>query len=101
MNVREISCRLVVPGTSQTVSISAVSAQSAAIKGTPSFLVVYTSTGCFVRYGVNPTALADGTDQYLVGGNQYRIEWNPEWENYKIAFITTAAAGTVYITPGG
>jgi hypothetical protein len=83
-------------GTSQAVSISSVSAQSSAI--TDGFAVVTPTTDCFFRAGANPTALSNGTDQILLGGNTYRI--TNITSGHKLAFITTSATGTVYITPG-
>jgi hypothetical protein len=103
MNVTEISINLTAGGTSQKLAISSTSAQSAAAaaasgesKGVPIPYVVTPDTDCFVRKGSNPTALSDGTDQFLASGNSYRVEL---MDGEKMAFITTSASGNVYITP--
>ena len=83
-------------GQSSAVSISGTSAQSAAI--TTGIAVVTPTVDCFFRQGSNPTALSNGTDQLLLGGNTYRISGITSGN--ELAFITTGATGTVYITPG-
>lgn len=83
-------------GTCQSVSISGTSAQSAAITGT---LVHITPTvDCFVREAANPTALSNGTDEFLVA---YVTQSKSITSGNKLAFKTTAATGTVYIAPVG
>jgi hypothetical protein len=80
---------------SSAVAISAVSAQSAVIAS--SWAMIYATTACFIRRGANPTALSDGTDQYIPADTLLRVALVA---GEKLAFKTTAAAGTVYITPG-
>ena len=84
-------------GLSQSVSISGTSAQSSAI--TSDSVTVYATTDCFFRSGTNPTALSDGTDDFLPSGAKFRISGITSGQ--KLAFKTTSATGTVYITPGG
>jgi hypothetical protein len=84
-------------GQSESVSISSTSAQSSAI--TAGWALVTPTVDCFFRAGANPTALSNGTDQILLGGNTYRVTGITS--GHKLAFKTTAATGTVYITPGG
>lgn len=84
-------------GQSELISISGTSAQCTAI--TTGNAVVTPTVDCFFRCAANPTALSNGTDQLLLGGNSYRISGITS--GYELAFITTGAAGTVYITPGG
>lgn len=84
-------------GQSETVSISGTSAQSSAI-GAGS-CTIYSTVDCYYREGSNPTALADGTDDFIPGGNKIRI--TGILSTNKLAFITGGASGTVYITPGG
>lgn len=91
-----ISCQALSGGQSAKVSISSASAQSAALTGGESYLVTPDTT-CFMRMGTNPTAVSDGTDQILLANNTYRIQ--PIVSGYKLAFITTAASGLVYLTP--
>lgn len=103
MNITEISISLNAGGTSQKLAISSTSAQSAAAsslstesKGQPIPYVICPDTDCFVRKGANPTALSDGTDLLLKANQQYRVEL---MDGEKMAFVTTAASGNVYITP--
>ncbi len=83
-------------GQSQSVAISTTSAQSAAI--TTGSAVVTPSVDCFFRQGVSPTALSNGTDQFLLANNTYRI--SDIVSGNLLAFITASGTGTVYITPG-
>lgn len=95
-DVAAISARLDLGGVSSVVSISGTSAQSATLN---TQLVLITPTAdCFVRAGANPTALADGTDMFLLGGNSYRVIL--PGSGLKLAFITSGGTGSVYITPG-
>ena len=84
-------------GQSASVAISTASAQSFAI--TSGSAVVTPTVDCFFRQGSNPTALSNGTDQVLFANNSYRIA-NITSGN-KLAFITGAGTGTVYLSPGG
>lgn len=83
-------------GQSSVVAVSGTSAQSLVI--TTENVVVTTTVDCFVRQDSNPTAVSDGTDQILLGGNQYRLAGIVTGN--KLAFKTTGATGNVYITPG-
>ncbi len=96
MEVRDVSFKISAGGDCQTIAISGTSAQSAAINAVDA--VVTPTVTCFVRKGANPTALADGTDQQLLGGNQYRL--NDLVSGQKLAFITSGATGSVHIAPG-
>lgn len=106
MDIREVTMKALTGGQSSVVSISGASAQSAAFAQpavpapqTGDLDATITPTvDCFVRQGTNPTALADGTDQILLGGNTYRL--SGILVGNKLAFITSGAAGSVYITPG-
>ena len=83
-------------GTSQAVAISSTSAQSAAMNSPVA--LVYATVDCFARRGSNPTALSDGTDQFIPANTLLRISGIERGD--KLAFKTTSASGTVYITPG-
>ncbi len=51
----------------------------------------------FYREAADPTALATGVDQFLFGGQAYRL---PVTSGNKLAFIPeTGTTGSVYITP--
>ena len=94
-HVFEESMKVLNGGTSYAISISATSAQSAAILNDNA--VAYSTVDCWIRQGTNPTALANGTDQFLPGLVQMRlVDIEP---GNKIAFVA-GGAGTVYLTPG-
>lgn len=92
----EGSIRALSGGQSEAKSLSGTSIQSSAI--TTGSVIVTPTVDCYFRAGSNPTALSNGTDQLLLGGNQYRIIGITSGN--KLAFITTGNTGTVYITPG-
>lgn len=95
MDMQQISFALGDPGLSQALAISSTSAQSAVINS--DCAVVTPTVDCFVRHGSNPTATNDGTDLFLLALNTYRLQTT---KGFRLAFRTTAASGTVYITPG-
>lgn len=82
-------------GRSQALAISGTSAQSAAIRS--NYVLVTLTTAAFVRQGADPTAVADGTDTYLLEGATYRLNVA---QGNKLAIITSGPTGTAYITPG-
>lgn len=75
------------PAAEAVVAIGAGSLQSAALPGSRiSYRVrVYPEADCYVTWGANPTAKADGTDGRMMGAN------NPEYfaieGGHKIAVI--------------
>lgn len=85
-------------GTSQIINVSNTSAQSNVFNGYTT-AALYTTVGVFYRHGSNPTALSNGTDQYIPAGSFIRIGNIPQ--GYKLAFITTGETGSVYLTQGG
>ncbi|MBO9602549.1 MAG: hypothetical protein J7496_08585 [Novosphingobium sp.] len=88
---------LLVPETAigLTVSISGTSAQSAALSEDSA--VVCSTVDCFVMKGTNPTATTGGA--FIPANVPLRLfGWKP---GQKLAFITSGATGTVYLTPGG
>ena len=95
MNVQEISIVVDDGGRSQALSISSTSAQSAVMK--TSEVIATPTVDVFVRQGANPTALSDGTDIFLLANATYRLAVTP---GNKLAFKTTSASGTVYLTQG-
>lgn len=93
--VFEESMKVLNGGESVAISISTTSAQSAAILTTS--VVVYSTVECWLRQGSNPTAVSDGTDQYLPAETQMRlVDITP---GNKLAF-KAGASGTVYLTQG-
>lgn len=101
-HVAAISLNTTAGGANKKFSISGTSVQSQAI--TSSFALVTPSVDCYFREGAAPVAVAPVTDgalgdNLLLAGNQYRI--NGITSGNKLAFITTGAAGTVEVAPGG
>lgn len=98
MSAGEFSINITGGGLSSSVAVTGTSAQSAAFASTgPGTSVVISPTvPMFVRQGVNPVALANGTDLYLLGGVSYRTFVAA---GNKLAFIAAGASGGVYITP--
>jgi len=81
-------------GQSQKVAVSTTSAQSTALQCKT--VVLCSDVDCFVRQGVDPTALSDGTDQFLPAYNIVRyFNFHP---GNKIA-VKSTAVGNLYITP--
>lgn len=95
---KEISIVADTGGLSHSVAASTTSAQSNAINHT--HCLVTPSATVFMRAGLNPTALADGTDIVLTGGATYRVEMPRNGSAWKLAFICATGTATVYITPG-
>lgn len=94
---QEHSIPILEGGQSQKISVTAASAQSAAIS--VDSVNIYADVDCFVRQGANPTALADGTDQIIPAGVMLRgVKVVP---GNKLAFIAVGTSGNVYLTPGG
>ncbi len=80
---------------SQAVSVSTTSAQSSAISGT--HVTIFATAACFMLAGANPTALSNGTCQYVPANTLLRVQIK---SGAKLAFIVSTGAATVYITPG-
>ncbi len=105
MDVRQVSVKATAGGDSTSVAISGASAQSAALtNAAPNAnqqvdVLVWSTVDCFFRHAADPTALSDGTDQFLGAGVHYRISGITPGN--KLAFKTTGAAGTVYISAPG
>lgn len=82
---------------SEVIAISTTSAQSTALYGNSNgYVNLFSDVDCFMRMGLNPTALNTGVDQFIPGGNLLRV--GPIPEDFKLAFITATGTGTVYIT---
>lgn len=81
-------------GQSQKVAVSTTSAQSTALQCKT--VILCSDVDCFLRQGANPTALSDGTDQFLPAYNIVRFfNFHP---GNKIA-VKSTDAGNLYITP--
>ena len=92
-----ISTQIMAGGQSQKVATSPVSAQSGVLNCSQVTLI--SDTNVFVRQGVNPTAVSDGTDQLLLANVMHRII--PIIPGQKLAFILATGTGNVYLTPEG
>lgn len=102
-----ISRSLDAGGASSKVAMTVASAQSAAFgtyglvagKGDQSGgvinLMLTTDALCFIRQGVSPVALADGTDSAFAVGT-HRVTITP---GNKLAAIVPSGTGNLYITP--
>lgn len=84
-------------GQSNKITVSSSSAQSVAINSNR--MTFYSTVDGFIRFGSNPTALSNGTDDFIPSGNKLRVSGLVSGE--KFAFITTGGGGTLYYTPGG
>lgn len=82
-------------GRGQKISVSTVSAQSAVL--TDSSCVVHTSVDCYVRQGADPTAVADGSDQFIPAGALIRLGGLARGNRLAIIAVTS---GTVHLMPG-
>ena len=82
-------------GQSVRISVGAASVQTAVI--TRPSIVITPDVAVYLRRGVNPVALADGTDQYLLASQSYRLHGFMPGE--RLALIAVGAAGLAYITP--
>lgn len=96
----EISLNVDNGNNTQAIAISSTSAQSAILNA--GYAVITVTTDAFMTRGPNPTAVAPLTagargGAPLLAGVQYRIAVN---QGDKLAFITSSASGTAYVSPG-
>lgn len=85
-------------GTSQTRSVGAASAQSAAVGANTTLVRLFATVDTWVHFGANPTAVTTGTSIYLPAGV---VEYFGCAGSDKIAALAaTAATGNLYITEG-
>lgn len=74
-----------------------VSAQTAVLSDSYA-VVVMPTVDVYFRRGVNPTAVSDGTDQFLLANITYRLTGFGGLD--KLSFIASTSGGSVYITAG-
>jgi hypothetical protein len=104
MNIINIAAEALSGGQSQKVALSTTSAQTAAVS-TPTGLPVGVPIKClltldaagFIRKGADPTAVSDGTDQYVPANTPFRVEL---MAGEKVAAILGTGTGNMYFTPG-
>jgi hypothetical protein len=82
-------------GRSQVVAISTTSAKTALISG--SSVYITPTVDCFMRAGDDPTALADGTDYFMLANCTQEFDLRPNVD-LKIAFITASGSGSAYVS---
>lgn len=89
---------IVTGGTSQSVAVSGSSTQSSAFQAATTVVRVYSTTDCFLKFGTNPTAVAN-TSIFLPAGV---IDYLgvPQNQSYKVAVLQSTASGTLYVTEG-
>jgi hypothetical protein len=80
-------------GTCTKVAVSGSSAQSGAI--TAAVVRLVSSTDCHVKFGSNPTAVADGTSLFLPAGVPEYFQFG---SGDKIAVIQDSTSGNLFIT---
>lgn len=98
MNNIEYTLAVVAPGSSVAVTLAGGGASAATTNPLGMDVAVVTPTvDCFFRKGATPTATSDGTDQFMVAKNTYRIFGLATTD--RLAF-NSATPGSVYITPG-
>ena len=91
-----MSVKLSIPaGISQKVTVSTTSAQSAAIAANS--VTIYATVNVYVRQGSNPTAVSDGTDQFIPAETFVSLEGLITGN--KLAIIGEGS-GIAYLTPG-
>lgn len=81
-------------GSCQKLDLSTVAVQSAVINA--EMIEITPGVDCYARTGDNPTAVADGTDHFLVANTTRLFTINA---GKKISFITSVGTGTVKIAP--
>lgn len=82
----------------QSIAFPGVPPANANIPQGPVSVVITVTAAMFVRKGVNPVAVADGTDMYMIPGLHYHTYVMP---GERLAFINeTAATGFAYVSPG-
>lgn len=102
MNITDISTEVLAGGQSQQIVLSTTSAPTTAVPalnpGESSKTVTFVvDAACFVRRGTNPTALSNGTDQYLIANKLYRCQMQA---GEKLAFVMATGTGNAYVTFG-
>ena len=98
MNNIEYTLAVATPGTSLKLSIATpgTSVKTVAALGADTAVITATAD-CFFRKGADPAATNDGTDQFIVAKNTYRIFGLAASD--KLAFNGPTACD-IYITPG-
>jgi hypothetical protein len=88
------------PGTSQTVSIGATSAQCNTFTAGVTIIRLFATVDCWVSLGSNPTAIAnDAASLFMPGGI---VEYFQVTSSQKLAVIQNGSVtGSLFISEGG
>lgn len=100
----ETSIRPQTTASSETKTVTAAASHSSiftCLPGVATSAVVTVTTDTYMRMSASDSTApaADGTDQLLLSGNQYRVEPIPD--GHYLHFIRKSADGSVFITPRG
>ena len=79
---------------SDVVAVGAASAQSAAVPANIHKVMLTSTTGCWVAYGVNPTASAAAGSFYLPADCEVVLSAHP---SQKFAVIQASTAGSLSV----
>lgn len=104
MNIVNIAAEALSGGQSVKVALSTTSAQGPVVslptnhpEGVPVKCLITLDAAGFIRKGTNPTAVSDGTDQYVPANTPFRVEL---MKNERVAAILATGTGNMYFTPG-
>ena len=96
----ELSIAIPNANTTLAFAVGAASAQSPVVfpatENGPGQCVIYSTVECWVRRGVNPTVLLDGTDMRIPAGVLLRTTLSP---GERIAAAAVTGTGVFTITP--
>ncbi len=84
-------------GSSQVLTVTSASAVQSSVV-TENYIYLYSTENIFIRQGLNPTALSNGTDMFIPGGVPLRL--GGFMDNNKLSLIAEGTTSTVYITQG-
>lgn len=88
----------IIPGTCQKVSYTGTAAQSSALSLATTIIQLYATTDCWVKFGSNPTAVAnDGTSLFLPGGMILYYGITP---GNKLSVIRDSTSGDLHVIEG-
>ncbi len=90
------SFEAIVPGASQALAFTNVSAQSVAVGANTTLVRLFATEDCFIAIGSNPTAAANSS-MFIPSGIS---EYIGIAKGDKIAAIYSTTNGTLYITEG-
>lgn len=81
-------------GECQCLSFGTSAVQSLAILA--GVIELSPTVDCFVRAGVDPVALSNGSDHFLMGGTTQAFRFD---SGHKLSVIAVAGSGMLYVSP--